>query len=160
MMPDPCYPCNRHFVTSAGGNAVLVPTTAAERFQLMHAKVAEHWQPQTKGVLIASPSNPTGTSIAADELRAIHQFVQRQHGITIVDELYLGLSYDAAFGQSALAIDDDIISINSFSKYFSMTGWRLGWMVVPEQFLPKIRCQNMKRAVKSTVNGAIGLFQR
>lgn len=138
IMPDPCYPCNRHFVTSVGGNAVLVPTTAEARFQLTQANVAAHWQPHTKGVLIASPSNPTGTSIAAAELNAIHQFVKSQHGVTIVDELYLGLSYDDTFGQTALALDDNIISINSFSKYFSMTGWRLGWMVVPEQLVAPI----------------------
>ncbi|QSX35295.1 pyridoxal phosphate-dependent aminotransferase [Shewanella avicenniae] len=138
MMPDPCYPCNRHFVTSVGGIASLIPTTAAERFQLSQQKVAAHWQDNTKGVLIASPSNPTGTSIVPQELAAIHQFVKSKKGFTIVDELYLGLSYNAEFGQSALALDDDIISINSFSKYFSMTGWRLGWMVVPERLVRTI----------------------
>ncbi|MCH1923856.1 pyridoxal phosphate-dependent aminotransferase [Shewanella sp. C32] len=138
LMPDPCYPCNRHFVSSVGGRATLIPTAAADRFQLTHAKVAEHWQAASRGVLIASPSNPTGTSIPATELRNIHAFVKQQGGFTIIDELYLGLSYDQAFGQSALAIDDDIISINSFSKYFSMTGWRVGWMVVPETLVPTI----------------------
>ncbi|KFZ38360.1 aminotransferase [Shewanella mangrovi] len=138
MMPDPCYPCNRHFVTSVGGTAALIPTTAAERFQLSKQKVADHWQPRTKGVLIASPSNPTGTSISASELNAIHQYVKSKQGFTIVDELYLGLSYDEAYAQSALALDDDIISINSFSKYFSMTGWRLGWMVVPERLVATV----------------------
>ncbi|MPM89618.1 putative N-acetyl-LL-diaminopimelate aminotransferase [bioreactor metagenome] len=83
-------------------------------------------------MLLASPSNPTGTSIAPDELRRIHNVVKQRGGITIIDEIYLGLSYDDTFGHTALAIDDDIISINSFSKYFNMTGWRLGWMVVPE----------------------------
>ncbi|MCH1921044.1 pyridoxal phosphate-dependent aminotransferase [Shewanella sp. A3A] len=138
LMPDPCYPCNRHFVSSVGGRATLIPTTAADRFQLTQAKVAAHWQAASRGVLIASPSNPTGTSIPATELRNIHAFVKQQGGFTIIDELYLGLSYDQAFGQSALAIDDDIISINSFSKYFSMTGWRVGWMVVPEKLVPTI----------------------
>jgi aspartate/methionine/tyrosine aminotransferase len=138
LMPDPSYPCNRHFVSAADGQAVLVPTTDSERFQLSAAKVEAHWGPKTRGVLLASPSNPTGTSIHPDELRRIHGFVSGQGGITLVDEIYLGLSYDETFGHSALAIDDQIISLNSFSKYFNMTGWRLGWMVVPEALVPVV----------------------
>jgi len=132
LMPDPSYPCNRHFVSAAEGTAVLVPTTAEERFQLSAAKVQAAWGPKTRGVLLASPSNPTGTSIDPAELRRIHEVVSARGGITLIDEIYLGLSHDAAYGQTALAISDDIISINSFSKYFNMTGWRLGWLVVPE----------------------------
>lgn len=138
LMPDPSYPCNRHFVSAADGQAVLVPTTAAERFQLSAAKVQEHWGARTRGVLLASPSNPTGTSIHPDELRRIHAFVQSRGGVTLLDEIYLGLSYDDTFGHTALAIDDEVISINSFSKYFNMTGWRLGWMVVPEALVPVV----------------------
>lgn len=138
LMPDPSYPCNRHFVSAAEGDAVLVPTTAAERYQLTAAKVQEHWGPRTRGVLLASPSNPTGTSIHPDELRRIHAFVQAQGGITLLDEIYLGLSYEDTFGHTALAIDDQVVSINSFSKYFNMTGWRLGWMVVPDALVPAL----------------------
>ena len=138
LMPDPSYPCNRHFVSAAEGKAVLIPTTAAERFQLSADKVRAAWNPKTRGVLLASPSNPTGTSIAPDELRRIHGVVQEHGGITLIDEIYLGLGYDDAYGQTALAIDDHIISINSFSKYFNMTGWRLGWMVVPEALVPVV----------------------
>ncbi|ADX46815.1 Aspartate transaminase [Paracidovorax avenae ATCC 19860] len=138
LMPDPSYPCNRHFVSAADGRAVLVPSTAAERFQLSADKVAAHWGPQTRGVLLASPSNPTGTSIAPDELRRIHAAVQARDGFTLIDEIYLGLSYEEAFGHTALAIGEDIVSINSFSKYFNMTGWRLGWMVVPEAMVPVV----------------------
>jgi aspartate/methionine/tyrosine aminotransferase len=138
LMPDPSYPCNRHFVSAAEGTAVLIPTTAQERYQLSAAKVEEHWGERTRGVLLASPSNPTGTSIDPEELRRIHGFVQSRGGLTILDEIYLGLSYDATFGQTALAIDDNVISINSFSKYFNMTGWRLGWMVVPEALVPVV----------------------
>jgi aspartate/methionine/tyrosine aminotransferase len=132
LMPDPSYPCNRHFVHAADGTARLLPTTPAERFQLSAAKVEAAWTPHTRGVLLASPSNPTGTSIHPDELRRIHHIVQSHAGVTMVDEIYLGLSHDATLGRSALEIDDQIISINSFSKYFSMTGWRLGWLVVPD----------------------------
>ena len=136
LMPDPSYPCNRHFVSAAEGRAVLLPTTAAERFQLSAAQVQAAWNDKTRGVLLASPSNPTGTSIAPDELRQIHEVVKAHDGVTIIDEIYLGLSYDDAYGQTALAIDENIISINSFSKYFNMTGWRLGWAVVPDALVP------------------------
>lgn len=138
LMPDPSYPCNRHFVSAAEGTAVLIPTTAQERFQLSADKVRAAWTERTRGVLLASPSNPTGTSIAPDELRRIHGVVQDRGGVTMIDEIYLGLSYDDAFGQTALAIDDNVISINSFSKYFNMTGWRLGWMVVPDAMVPVV----------------------
>ncbi|WP_367847166.1 pyridoxal phosphate-dependent aminotransferase [Rhodoferax sp. WC2427] len=138
LMPDPSYPCNRHFVSAADGKAVLLPTTAADRYQLNADMVATAWTDKTRGVLLASPSNPTGTSIDPAELRRIHSVVQARGGITLVDEIYLGLSHDDRFGQTALAIDDQIISINSFSKYFHMTGWRLGWLVVPEALVPVV----------------------
>lgn len=132
LMADPGYPCNRHFVLAAEGRPVPIPASAAERFQPSAAKVQAHWGAATRGVLLASPSNPTGTSIEPDELRRIHAFVRERGGITLLDEIYLGLSHDDAFGHTGLALGDDLISINSFSKYFSMTGWRLGWLVVPE----------------------------
>ena len=122
LMPDPSYPCNRHFVSAAEGRAVLIPTTAQERFQLSADKVRAAWGARTRGVLLASPSNPTGTSIHPDELRRIHSVVQGHGGITLIDEIYLGLSYEEEFGHTALAMDDNIISINSFSQYFNMTG--------------------------------------
>ncbi|MBG9387517.1 pyridoxal phosphate-dependent aminotransferase [Caenimonas aquaedulcis] len=132
LMPDPSYPCNCHFVTVAQGEPVRIPATAAERYQLTAAKIEELWTGNTRGVLLASPSNPTGTSIHPDELRRIHDVVSRRGGVTMIDEIYLGLSYEDTFGHSALALDDQVISINSFSKYFNMTGWRLGWVVAPE----------------------------
>lgn len=146
LMPDPSYPCNRHFVSAAEGTAVLLPTSAEQRFQLSAAQVNAAWGPRTRGVLLASPSNPTGTSIHPDELRRIAQTVSDRGGITLVDEIYLGLSHDDTFGQSALGLrgergeplGDHVISINSFSKYFNMTGWRLGWLVVPPALVPAI----------------------
>lgn len=138
LMPDPCYPCNRHFVSAVDAQPVLLPTTAEGRFQLDAQMVEEHWNAATRGVLLASPSNPTGTSIDPAQLARIHALVREKGGVTLLDEIYLGLSHDAAFGQSGLALDDQVISVNSFSKYFCMTGWRLGWLVVPEVLVPVI----------------------
>lgn len=146
LMPDPSYPCNRQFVQAAEGRAVLIPSGPENRFQLSAAQVESSWGDATRGVLLASPSNPTGTSIARDELARIAQWVRNKGGVTMVDEIYLGLSFDDAYGHSALGLrgDDgtdlgeDIISINSFSKYFNMTGWRLGWLVVPPALVPAV----------------------
>ena len=138
LMPDPSYPCNRHFVSAAEGRALLLPTTAAERFQLSADAVRAAWGERTRGVLLASPSNPTGTSIHPDELRRIVDGVRERGGITLIDEIYLGLSFDDTFGHTALALGDDVISVNSFSKYFNMTGWRLGWLVVPDALVPVV----------------------
>jgi aspartate/methionine/tyrosine aminotransferase len=136
LMPDPSYPCNRHFVAAAGATARLLPASPEARFQLDAASVRAAWTPATRGVLLASPGNPTGTSIAPDEMAAIAQAVAERGGVTLVDEIYLGLSYDERYGQTALALQqpgvaDSLVSINSFSKYFGMTGWRLGWLVLP-----------------------------
>jgi aspartate/methionine/tyrosine aminotransferase len=130
LMPDPSYPCNRHFVAAFEGRAQMIASGPAQRFQLSEAMVRDHWNEATRGVLLASPSNPTGTSIAHDELARIAAFVREKGGFTIVDEIYQGLTYDEA-PFSALSLGEDIIVINSFSKYFNMTGWRLGWLVVP-----------------------------
>jgi aspartate/methionine/tyrosine aminotransferase len=135
LMPDPCYPCNRHFVSAFGGSPVLVPSGADERYQLTAAHVGERWGERTRGVLVASPSNPTGTSMTVPQARELLAAVRARGGFAIVDEIYQGLSYDDK-PVSALALDDGVITVNSFSKYFSMTGWRLGWLVVPENLVP------------------------
>lgn len=143
LMPDPCYPCNRHFVAAFDGVAKLVPAGPDTRFQLTAAMVEKHWNEATRGVLIASPSNPTGTSIAPDEMRRILDAVSARGGVSVVDEIYLELSYEEGVAggrglhhRSALEMRDDVIVVNSFSKYFNMTGWRLGWVVVPEVLVP------------------------
>lgn len=130
LMPDPSYPANQNFITAAGGQARLVPCSAEHRYQLSAEDIESHWGPATRGVLIASPSNPTGTSIARPALRKLIEAVRARGGFIIMDEIYLGLYYDDA-PHSALTLDDDIIVINSFSKYFHMTGWRLGWLIAP-----------------------------
>lgn len=135
LMPDPTYPCNRHFVSAFGGKPVLVPSSFEDRYQLGAHHVAAHWNARTRGVLVASPSNPTGTSMTHGQLRAMLDAVRARGGFAIVDEIYQGLSYDHR-PQSALALDPDVITVNSFSKYFNMTGWRLGWLVVPDSLVP------------------------
>jgi len=138
LLPDPSYPCNRHFVAAADGVAVLLPASPAQRYQLDAAGVEAAWGPHTRGVLLASPSNPTGTSIDPAEMGRIVASVRARGGFALVDEIYLALSFDPRYGHSALMHGEDVVSINSFSKYFSMTGWRLGWLVVPEALVPAI----------------------
>ena len=140
LMPDPSYPCNRHFIAAFEGRAKLIACGPDTRFQLTAEMVEQHWGPQTRGVLIASPSNPTGTSIEATELKKILAVVAARDGYAIVDEIYQSLSYegDAA---SVLTLADArmqerLIVVNSFSKYFNMTGWRLGWLIAPAALVP------------------------
>ncbi len=137
LLPDPSYPANQNFVVAAGGVPKLIPSTPEKRFQLSADDVRSHWGPATRGVLIASPSNPTGTRISSEELAALVAEVRQRDGFIIMDEIYLGLYYGEK-PHSALALDDDIIIINSFSKYFHMTGWRLGWMIAPASMVPAL----------------------
>ena len=136
LMTDPSYPCNRHFVAAVDGVPVGVPVGPDTRFQMTGERLQGYWNDRVCGTLLASPANPTGTSIPFDELGRIVDVVRGRGGFTLVDEIYLGLRYDLDAGRqrvhSALELGDDVIVTNSFSKYFSMTGWRLGWLVVPE----------------------------
>ena len=137
LMPDPCYPCNRHFVRLFEGRARPIPVDEGRRYQLTEADVRSNWGKATRGVLLASPSNPTGTSIAREELRAIVDTVRDLGGFVLVDEIYQGLVYDGK-ASTVLDLADDIFVVNSFSKYFCMTGWRLGWIVAPELYVREI----------------------
>jgi aspartate/methionine/tyrosine aminotransferase len=137
LMPDPCYPCNRHFVRLFEGRPRTLPVDERQLYQLSAAEVRHHWSERTRGVLIASPSNPTGTTIPPSELRSIVDWARSQRGFVVVDEIYLGLNYAGAL-PTALALDDEIFVVNSFSKYFCMTGWRLGWMVAPSRYVREI----------------------
>jgi aspartate/methionine/tyrosine aminotransferase len=137
LMPDPCYPCNRHFVRLFEGRPRAIPVDESRRYQLTAADVRSNWGEATRGVLLASPSNPTGTSIPRDELHAIVESVRLSGGFVVVDEIYQGLVYD---GRASTVLDfaDDVFVVNSFSKYFCMTGWRLGWIVAPESYVRDI----------------------
>jgi aspartate/methionine/tyrosine aminotransferase len=162
LLPDPSYPCNRHFVAAAGGRARLLPSSAEHRFQLDARAVREAWGAHTRGVLLASPSNPTGTSIERGEMRTIVEAVRERGGFTLVDEIYLGLSYDEAFGHSALEHGEDVIAINSFSKYFGMTGWRLGWLVLPPSLVSAVEklAQNLYICASSvSQHAALACFE-
>ena len=162
LLPDPSYPCNRHFVAAAGGRAVLLPAGPEHRFQLDAAAVQGAWGPRTRGVLLASPSNPTGTSIERAEMQRIVQAVRERGGVCLFDEIYLGLSYDDAFGHSALEHGQDLIVINSFSKYFGMTGWRLGWLVLPDALVAPVEklAQNLFICASSVAqHAALACFE-
>jgi aspartate/methionine/tyrosine aminotransferase len=137
LMADPGYPCNRHFVELVDGVPVAVEVGPESGYQLTSKMVEQAWREDTKAVLVASPSNPTGTLIADEEMRLLHATVERLGGILIVDEIYQGLVYDVV-GGSALRYADNLFVINSFSKFFGMTGWRLGWLVAPEPFIDPI----------------------
>ena len=137
LMPDPSYPCNRHFAALLEGRAQLLPCGPETRFQPTAAMIEASWDGQTAGVLLASPSNPTGTSIEQPVLAAIADCVRARSGFLIVDEIYQGLSYDRA-PATALSLGDDVLALASFSKYFSMTGWRLGWLVAPHSLVPTL----------------------
>jgi aspartate/methionine/tyrosine aminotransferase len=132
LLPDPSYPCNRHFVRLFEGRAKMIPVGAESAYQLTAAHVEAHWGPRTRGVMIATPSNPTGTMVTPQELAAIVQVVRARGGWVLVDEIYHGLVYGTP-ESTALALDDSLFVVNSFSKYFNMTGWRLGWLVAPEE---------------------------
>lgn len=141
---------------------MLLPAGPERRFQLDADMVTEAWRAQTRGVLLASPSNPTGTSIARSEMGRMVQAVRERGGFTLVDEIYLGLSYTEAFGHSALEHGDDVIVINSFPKYFGMTGWRLGWLVVPEALVGAVEklAQNLYICASSVAqHAALACFE-
>lgn len=137
LLADPAYPANQNFIMGAGGIPRLIPSTAEQRFQLSAQDVRQHWGPATRGVVIASPSNPTGTTIGREALQELIAEVRLRHGFIIMDEIYLGLYYGDT-PRSALTLDDNIVIINSFSKYFHMTGWRLGWLMAPAAMIPAI----------------------
>jgi aspartate/methionine/tyrosine aminotransferase len=134
LLTDPGYPCNRHFVRLFEGAPVPIEVGPETDYQLTADLVRRHWTPRTIAVIASSPSNPTGTLIAPDEMARIVAAVRELGGVLIVDEIYHGLTYglDAV---SALTYSPDVFVVNSFSKYYGMTGWRLGWLVAPQAYL-------------------------
>ncbi len=133
LLTDPGYPCNANFIRSFEGVPIAIPVSGENNFQPTLADLQRHWNERTAGALFASPANPTGTLLEDDVLAAIAGYVRERRGQLIVDEIYHGLTYERD-ATTALQFGDDIFVVQSFSKYFNMTGWRLGWLVVPERF--------------------------
>jgi aspartate/methionine/tyrosine aminotransferase len=134
LMADPGYPCNRHFVSLVDGRPVAIAVGPESGYQLDVERVAQAWTPETRMVLVSSPSNPTGTLIAQEALQQIHRLAGERNGLLVVDEIYQGLVYEES-SSTALSVADDLFVIDSFSKYFGMTGWRLGWVIAPEAYV-------------------------
>lgn len=137
LMSDPGYPCNRNFLSVVNAEAQLVPAGPEDRYQLSAAQAERHWRENTAGVLVASPANPSGEILTREQLRDLFALCQQRGGTLIVDEIYHGLTYGVD-APSVLEITDQAFVINSFSKYFGMTGWRLGWMVAPFDAVPAL----------------------
>lgn len=137
LLTDPGYPCNRHFIRTYEGVPVEIPVDSDSNFQPTPAHLERHWTPRTRGALFASPANPTGTMLSAPQIEALANAMRTRGGQLIVDEIYHGLTYEDD-AQTAAAAGDDIFIVQSFSKYFQMTGWRLGWLVVPEAYVRDI----------------------
>ena len=131
LVPDPGYPGYRHFVRAFEGVARALALSPQSAFQPTLDQVRAAWGPRTKGLVLGSPSNPTGTLIERAELERVARFVAERGGVLIADEIYQGLVYGVP-PASALGLPGEIVLVNSFSKYFCMTGWRLGWVVLPE----------------------------
>lgn len=137
LLADPGYPCNRHFLRLVEGNAQLVPVGPEVNYQLTADLVARYWDQDSVGALVASPANPTGTVLSREELADLSTALRERGGHLVVDEIYHGLTYGMD-APSVLEVDNDAFVLNSFSKYFGMTGWRLGWLVAPESAIPEL----------------------
>jgi aspartate/methionine/tyrosine aminotransferase len=161
LLADPGYPCNRHFLRLIEGAAKLVPVGPEDRYQLSAQSVAQHYDQNSVGALVASPANPTGTVLSREDLGGLAAALKQRGGHLVVDEIYHGLTYgmDAA---SVLEVDDDAFVLNSFSKYFGMTGWRLGWLIAPSEAVPELEklAQNLYISASSMAqHAALACFE-
>jgi len=161
LLADPGYPCNRHFLRLVEGAAQLVPVGPETAYQLTPELVTRQWNADSVGALVASPANPTGTVLSAAQLAALSQSLKARGGHLVVDEIYHGLTYgmDAA---SVLQVDDEAFVLNSFSKYYGMTGWRLGWLVAPPQAVRELEklAQNLYISASSIAqHAALACFE-
>jgi aspartate/methionine/tyrosine aminotransferase len=138
LMADPGYPCNRNIIRLYGGIPISLPLAKTKDFQLNGELIRTKWNSErTRGVIITTPSNPTGSVLDRQSLADIQSVVAAKGGFLIVDEIYQGLVYDVP-DMTALEFGSDLYIVNSFSKYFGMTGWRVGWLVVPESAVPSV----------------------
>lgn len=137
LLADPTYPCNRHLVSLVEGKPIPISTYPENGFQPTAEQIAAYWTNRTKAVMLATPANPTGSTVPRQSMQAIADVVAQRKGTLIVDEIYQGLVYEGE-DYSALAVSDDCLVINSFSKFFQMTGWRLGWLIAPPELVAPI----------------------
>ncbi len=162
LLADPGYPCNRHILRTYEGRPINVPVTCASNFQPTPDLLRPHWNKNTAGLLVATPANPTGTLLTANEISALTDFCRENHGHFLVDEIYQGLTYGESEEVTACSAGEDVWVINSFSKYFQMTGWRLGWMVIPEAYVRDIEklAQNLVLCPSTPAQyGALAAFE-
>jgi aspartate/methionine/tyrosine aminotransferase len=161
LLADPGYPCNRHFLRLIEASAQLVPVAADSNYQLSPELIDRHWQHDSVGALVASPANPTGALLGREQLAALSATLKRRGGHLLVDEIYHGLSYGID-APSVLEVDDAAFVLNSFSKYFGMTGWRLGWLVAPPAAVPELEklAQNLYISAPTIAqHAALACFQ-
>ncbi len=160
LLADPGYPCNRHILRTYEGCPISMPVGPDSNFQPTPAMLRQYWNEKTAGLLVASPANPTGTLLTLAEIEALAAVCRNKQGHFLVDEIYHGLTYEIA-APTACAAGDDIWVINSFSKYFQMTGWRLGWMVIPEAYVRDVEklAQNLVLCPSTPAqHGALAAF--
>ncbi|HSN20865.1 MAG TPA: pyridoxal phosphate-dependent aminotransferase [Usitatibacter sp.] len=137
LLADPGYPCNRHFARTLGAVPRAIPVGPASRYQLTPDLARRHWGERTRMAMVASPSNPTGTLVTPQEIEGLAALAREKRGTLLADEIYHGLTYGMD-ARTAAEAGEDVLVINSFSKYFQMTGWRLGWMVAPPDLVRAI----------------------
>lgn len=162
LLADPGYPCNRHILRTYEGRPVSIPVGPEANFQPTPALLRPHWNEKTAGLLVATPANPTGTLLTLAEISALADLCREKQGHFLVDEIYQGLTYGESEDVTACAASDDIWVINSFSKYFQMTGWRLGWMVIPEPYVRDVEklAQNLVLCPSTPAQyGALAAFE-
>ena len=160
LLTDPGYPCNRHILRTFEGQPRNIPVGPETNFQPTPELLRHYWTSATAGLLVASPANPTGTLLSQAEIEALADVCRANDGHFLVDEIYHGLTYEND-APTASAAGDDIWVINSFSKYFQMTGWRLGWMVVPEPYVRDVEklAQNLTLCPSTPAqHGALAAF--
>lgn len=138
LLPDPGYPCNRHMVRLFEGEAVSIGVKASQQFALSNDQVIRNWDDRTRALMVATPSNPTGRVLTLEQLRFLYEAARAPDGLFIVDEIYQGLVYERPV-ETALGLgEENLFVVNSFSKFFGMTGWRLGWVVAPQAYVPAL----------------------
>lgn len=162
LLADPGYPCNRHILRTYEGRPIGIPVGPETNFQPTPALLRPHWNEKTAGLLVATPANPTGTLLTSTEISALADLCREKQGHFLVDEIYQGLTYGDSEDVTACAAGDDVWVINSFSKYFQMTGWRLGWMVIPEPYVRDVEklAQNLVLCPSTPAQyGALAAFE-